>query len=202
MGRAGLWCELLLLTRTREHALTSHTVRVQEAIRRSKEEARQREIQQTRKALAGESEYDDRVVEQALGRVSCTSTSSLPTFSPRSFQPVFLCISPCCAYPTVGCCEPKLTACVCVCFFFCFHLSIWLAQRDRIFSTVDSPSNSKEWTDFSVNCFYVGTFEVGEQKRVDKDEVKRGIHSMKDYISGQRNAMLIIQVCHAFREHQ
>ena len=48
------------------------------------------------------------------------------------------------------------------------------SQRDRVFSAVDSPNNNTEWTDFSVNCHYVGTFEVGEQSKVDKQEVKRG----------------------------
>ena len=113
-------------------------------------------------------------------------------------------------------------------------------QRDRVFSAVDNPNNNKEWTDFSVDCFYVGTFEVGEQAKVDKVEVKRGtfnlaskdndltcgshhlldsrrcvtaylpkntrtsnatpvytrvgIRSMKDFIHGQRNATLIIQL--------
>ena len=46
--------------------------------------------------------------------------------------------------------------------------------RERVFSAVDNPNNNTEWTDFSVDCFYVGTFEVGEQAKIDKGEVKRG----------------------------
>lgn len=44
--------------------LTPDVATSQEAIRRSKEEARQAELKKTRQALASEPDYDDRVVEQ------------------------------------------------------------------------------------------------------------------------------------------
>eukprot|EP00035_Acanthoeca_spectabilis_P021224 m.437035 g.437035 ORF g.437035 m.437035 type:complete len:549 (+) comp18051_c0_seq1:37-1683(+) len=106
---------------------------IQEAIRRSKEEARQAELKKTRQALASEPDYDDRVVEQV---------------------------------PAAG--------------------------RDRVFQQVDNPNNNSEWTDVSINCHYVGTFEVGEAAKVNKEEVKVGINAMREYIHGQRAAVLII----------
>lgn len=45
------------------------------------------------------------------------------------------------------------------------------AQRDRVFQQVDNPNNNSEWTDVSINCHYVGTFEVGEAAKVNKEEV-------------------------------
>eukprot|EP00037_Helgoeca_nana_P018590 m.177655 g.177655 ORF g.177655 m.177655 type:complete len:562 (+) comp24497_c0_seq2:2263-3948(+) len=108
---------------------------VQEAIRRSKEDARQAELAKTRQALSSEeSDYSDRITEQV----------------------------------------PAVTS------------------RDRVFQQVENPNNNSEWTDVSINCHYVGTFEVGEEAKVDKAEVKRGINAMKDYIHGQRGATLII----------
>jgi hypothetical protein len=44
-------------------------------------------------------------------------------------------------------------------------------QRDRVFQQVENPNNNSEWTDVSINCHYVGTFEVGEEAKVDKAEV-------------------------------
>ena len=44
----------------------------------------------------------------------------------------------------------------------------------------------------SISCWYVGTFEVGKANKIDKNEVKRGIHSMKEYIKNQREATLVI----------
>eukprot|EP00036_Acanthoecidae_sp_10tr_P000135 CAMPEP_0182948670 /NCGR_PEP_ID=MMETSP0105_2-20130417/59875_1 /TAXON_ID=81532 ORGANISM="Acanthoeca-like sp., Strain 10tr" /NCGR_SAMPLE_ID=MMETSP0105_2 /ASSEMBLY_ACC=CAM_ASM_000205 /LENGTH=554 /DNA_ID=CAMNT_0025088963 /DNA_START=39 /DNA_END=1703 /DNA_ORIENTATION=+ len=64
--------------------------------------------------------------------------------------------------------------------------------RDRVFTRVDNPNNNDEWSDVSINCAYVGTFEVGEAAKVNKSEVKRGINAMKDYIHGKRDATLII----------
>lgn len=43
----------------------------------------------------------------------------------------------------------------------------------------------------SISCWYVGTFEVGKANKIDKNEVKRGIHSMKEYG----------QLRHRFRNH-
>lgn len=52
--------------------------------------------------------------------------------------------------------------------------------------------HGNEWNDMSISCWYVGTFEVGKANKIDKNEVKRGIHSMKEYIKNQREATLVI----------
>lgn len=48
------------------------------------------------------------------------------------------------------------------------------------------------WNDMSINCYYVGTFEVGKGTQINKQEVKNGINVMKDYIQNQREATLIV----------
>eukprot|EP00041_Stephanoeca_diplocostata_P033734 m.1121655 g.1121655 ORF g.1121655 m.1121655 type:complete len:254 (-) comp24399_c0_seq10:134-895(-) len=64
---------------------------------------------------------------------------------------------------------------------------------DLVFQAIPTQNDDgTDWTDMSIKCFYVGTFEAGEAERVDKKAVKEGIHSMKDYITGQRAAILII----------
>lgn len=66
-------------------------------------------------------------------------------------------------------------------------------QHDMVVQPLPSDNeDGVEWTDMSIKCFYVGTFEVGNSDRVDKAQVKKGIHSMKDFISGERDAILII----------
>eukprot|EP00038_Savillea_parva_P006586 m.164658 g.164658 ORF g.164658 m.164658 type:complete len:554 (-) comp12453_c0_seq1:126-1787(-) len=65
-------------------------------------------------------------------------------------------------------------------------------KRERVFSQVDNPNNNSEWSDQSVDCSYVGTFEVGTAQQVDKTEVKRGINAMQDHLRGERKATLII----------
>lgn len=60
-------------------------------------------------------------------------------------------------------------------------------ERDRRASI-----KGNEWNDMSISCWYVGTFEVGKANKIDKNEVKRGIHSMKEYIQNQREATLVI----------
>jgi len=55
-----------------------------------------------------------------------------------------------------------------------------------------SVSADDVWSDMSINCTYVGTFEVGAALKIDKQEVKNGIHTMKDYLQNERPATLII----------
>ena len=67
--------------------------------------------------------------------------------------------------------------CVCVCV--CDDLP---QKRARVFSQVDNPNNNSEWSDQSVDCSYVGTFEVGAAQQVDKTEVS-ALHPTHPYVA-------------------